>query len=236
MKRVILLIIFLPVIFFYQCVPNGTNAWVLSTVQLVDLRCEYRVNPLGIDVLLPRLSWNIKSNERGQKQGSYQVLVASSEEKLAKNRGDLWNSGKIESDQSVHVVYGGLAEKIKSGFNNRFFDPKTNTYESETQCSYVLPLAFGLVPPENKDSVVANLVDDIMVRNNGHLSVGLIGMQWLMQVLSDIGHPEVAYTIATKTTRPGWGYMISPAHIIQNDVGPERVLKFIELCKKHGKY
>jgi uroporphyrinogen decarboxylase len=34
----------------------------------------------------------------------------------------------------------------------------------------------------------------------------------------------------------GGGYMISPAHIIQNDVSPERVLKFIELCKKHGKY
>ena len=113
--------------------------------------------------------------------------------------------GKREDEN----YYAGLAEKIKSGFNNRFFDPKTNTYESGTQCSYVLPLAFGLVPPENKDSVIANLVDDIMVRHNGHLSVGLIGMQWLMQVLSDIGHPEVAYTIAAQVTRPGWGYMIS---------------------------
>jgi len=113
--------------------------------------------------------------------------------------------GKIEDEN----YYADLARKIKDGFNNRFFDPKTNTYESATQCSYVLPLAFGLVPPENKDSVVANLVEDIMVKHNGHLSVGLIGMQWLMQVLSDIGYPEVAYIIATKTTRPGWGYMIS---------------------------
>ncbi len=113
--------------------------------------------------------------------------------------------GKTEDKK----YYTDLAGKIKEGFNNRFFDPKTSTYESATQCSYVLPLAFGLVPTENKDSVIANLVEDIMVRHNGHLSVGLIGMQWLMQVLSDIGHPEVAYTIATQTTRPGWGYMIS---------------------------
>lgn len=113
--------------------------------------------------------------------------------------------GKTEDEN----YYANLAEKIKEGFNNRFFDSKTNTYESATQCSYVLPLAFGLVPPENKDLVIVNLVEDIMFRHNGHLSVGLIGMQWLMQVLSDIGHPEVAYTIATKTTRPGWGYMIS---------------------------
>ncbi len=113
--------------------------------------------------------------------------------------------GKAEDEN----YYANLARRIKVGFNNRFFDSKTNTYESATQCSYVLPLAFGLVPPENKDSVIAHLVEDIMVRHNGHLSVGLIGMQWLMQVLSDIGYPEVAYTIATKTTRPGWGYMIS---------------------------
>ena len=105
--------------------------------------------------------------------------------------------------------FADLAAKIKVGFNKRFFDPQTNTYESATQCSYVLPLAFGLVPPKNRDLVIENLVEDIMVRQNGHLSVGLIGMQWLMQVLSDIGYPEVSYTIATKTTRPGWGYMIS---------------------------
>ncbi len=73
----------------------------------------------------------------------------------------------------------------------------------------MLPLVFGLVPQEKRDLVVKNLVEDIMVRQNGHLSVGLIGMQWLMQTLTDIGHPEVAYTIATQTTRPSWGYMIS---------------------------
>ena len=113
--------------------------------------------------------------------------------------------GKTEDE----IYYTNLSERIKAGFNNRFFDPQTNTYESATQCSYVLPLAFGLVPPGNKDSVIANLVENIMIRHNGHLSVGLIGMQWLMQVLSDIGHPEIAYTIATQTSRPSWGYMIS---------------------------
>ena len=56
--------------------------------------------------------------------------------------------------------------------------------------------------------MVARLVDDIMVKNKGHLTVGLIGMQWLMQVLTEIGRPDVGYTIATQTTRPSWGYMI----------------------------
>ncbi len=42
--------------------------------------------------------------------------------------------------------FGDLADRVKAGFNARFFNPKTNKYESETQASYVFPLAFGLVP------------------------------------------------------------------------------------------
>jgi alpha-L-rhamnosidase len=102
-----------------------------------------------------------------------------------------------------------LGDRVRIGFNQRFFDPTTARYESDTQCSYVLALAFGLVPAEQRAAVIANLVDDVMQRHHGHTSVGLIGMQWQMQVLTNIGHPEVAYSIATQTERPSWGYMIS---------------------------
>ena len=105
--------------------------------------------------------------------------------------------------------FGELADKVKAGFNARFFDPKTNTYESETQGSYVFPLAFGLVPEERRAAVIANLVDEILVKHHGHTSVGLVGMQWFMQVLTDAGRADVAYTVATQTTRPSWGYMVS---------------------------
>jgi alpha-L-rhamnosidase len=105
--------------------------------------------------------------------------------------------------------FAALAEKLKTAFNQTFLDPQTHTYRGKTQCGYVLALQFGLVPDEQRDAVIANLVDDIMVKNHGHLSVGLIGMQWLMQTLTDIGRPDVAWTIATQTTRPSWGYMLS---------------------------
>ena len=72
-----------------------------------NLRCEYRVNPLGIDVEHPRLSWILRSNQRCQKQTAYQVLVASSRDKLDVGRADLWDSGRVSSDQSVHIVYAG---------------------------------------------------------------------------------------------------------------------------------
>ena len=80
-----------------------------SNIVLKDLRCEYRVNPLGIDNTSPRLSWKLEdeSNVRGQKQTAYQILVASSLEHLNDNKGDIWDSGKVETDKSVNNIYQG---------------------------------------------------------------------------------------------------------------------------------
>ena len=105
-------------------------------------------------------------------------------------------------------LFNQMAQQIKEAFNKRFFDPSAGKYQSGTQCSYLLPLAFGIVPSEYYKTVAENLVNDILITHKGHLSVGLIGMQWLMQQLTEIGRPDVAWTIATQTTRPGWGYMI----------------------------
>lgn len=74
-----------------------------------DLRCQYRVDPLGIDTPHPRLSWKIvdPDNVRGQKQSAYQVLVASSVENCQQDEGDLWDSQWIPSSQSVNNRYAG---------------------------------------------------------------------------------------------------------------------------------
>jgi alpha-L-rhamnosidase len=120
-------------------------------------------------------------------------------ERLAKQMGDA---------EDEHT-FKELADKLKIAYNQKFLDPRTHTYQGGTQTGYVLALAFGLAPAEQRDAIIANLIDDIMVKHNGHLSVGLIGMQWLMQALTDIGRPDVAWTIAMQTTRPSWGYMLS---------------------------
>jgi len=113
--------------------------------------------------------------------------------------------GKTEDE----AHYTDLAAKIRDGFNRRLFNPQTAQYEGATQTSYVLPLAFGLVPDESRPRVIQNLVDDIMIQHQGYSTVGLLGMQWLMNVLTDTGHADVAVTVATRTKRPSWGYMIS---------------------------
>ena len=73
------------------------------------LTCEYAADPLGIDAAQPRFSWVLESSRRGQVQSAYRVRVATSEAKLAADQGDKWDSGKVDSDQSVNVVYQGKA-------------------------------------------------------------------------------------------------------------------------------
>lgn len=101
MKRLLIAILFFPL---FQA---G------SQIRVTNLRCEMLVNPLGIDVTAPRFSWQIDASGRGVMQTTYQVLVASSKEKLARNEGDIWNSGKQNSDRSIHIAYAG--QPLRSG-------------------------------------------------------------------------------------------------------------------------
>ncbi|MGE5296750.1 MAG: alpha-L-rhamnosidase, partial [Solirubrobacterales bacterium] len=95
-----------------------------SDVRIVDLRCEYMVDPLGVDVAQPRLSWKLESRWRGQKQTAYQILVSTSEKMLSEDRADLWDTGKVVSDQSIHVAYSGqtLASRTRCYWKVRIWD------------------------------------------------------------------------------------------------------------------
>ncbi|MDB6018459.1 MAG: Alfa-L-rhamnosidase [Pedosphaera sp.] len=72
-----------------------------------NLRCEYLHAPLGIDAASPRLDWIVSSSRRGELQTAYQVLVASTEKLLDDDKGDLWDSGKVASDESCQIAYAG---------------------------------------------------------------------------------------------------------------------------------
>src|ERR1700743_646608 len=68
-----------------------------AAVQGDEVRCEYRINPLGIDNSNPRLNWMLVSSQRGEIQTAYQVLVASSRALIDADQGDLWDSGRVSS-------------------------------------------------------------------------------------------------------------------------------------------
>ncbi len=93
-----------------------------------DLQCEYRVNPIGIDAVQPRLFWEIPNTPRGTMQSAYQVMVASSDSLLNSDNPDLWNSGKVTSNENIQVDYNG--KKLESGercyWKIRFWDQQGN--------------------------------------------------------------------------------------------------------------
>ena len=74
---------------------------------VTKLVCEYHENPVGIDVEHPRLSWQLYSDQQNVVQSAYEIRVAGSAKDLSSKSKQLWSSGKVESDQSVNVVYGG---------------------------------------------------------------------------------------------------------------------------------
>ncbi|MBW8864188.1 MAG: family 78 glycoside hydrolase catalytic domain, partial [Verrucomicrobia bacterium] len=72
-----------------------------------DLRCDYAINPLGVDSTGPRLFWKLAGGSQGAKQLAYEILAAASEKNLAHDTGDLWTSGKITSDETIQIPYAG---------------------------------------------------------------------------------------------------------------------------------
>ena len=89
-----------------------------TTIKVERLRCEYKTNPIGIDVAQPRLSWQLVAvdpAQRGLKQTAWQVIVSSSLDKLQADDGDLWNSGRTASDQSVNIEYAGYESCFRAG-------------------------------------------------------------------------------------------------------------------------
>jgi alpha-L-rhamnosidase len=80
---------------------------LFGEVQVQRLRCEGLENPLGIDAVPPRLSWIMTSEVNGDKQTAYQILAADGTEQLAQNHGSIWDSGKVQSSDSLYIPYQG---------------------------------------------------------------------------------------------------------------------------------
>ncbi len=79
------------------------------SINLTHLTCEYRPNPIGLDVNRPRLSWQLQTDRKNVRQTAYQILVADSEDFLSIDRGNCWDSGHVPSSNSIQQPYQGLA-------------------------------------------------------------------------------------------------------------------------------
>ncbi|KAA3661741.1 MAG: alpha-L-rhamnosidase, partial [Calditrichaeota bacterium] len=132
------------VLFFFA--PVGLSL-LAASLSPINLRCEYKVNPIGIDILQPRLSWQLNSDERAVNQSAYQIQVATSREVLAKESALLWDSGKVGSEQSIHVAYAG--PQVQSG--QRYFW-RVRVWDGDDQASEWSDTQFwemGLLSPND---------------------------------------------------------------------------------------
>ncbi|MCC5806874.1 MAG: glycoside hydrolase family 78 protein [Opitutales bacterium] len=107
----------------------------VSRFQATDLRCEYLARPLGIDERSPRLGWTIESEGDGARQTAYRVRVATAPEFLAADGADLWDSGRTDSSQTRHIVYGGspLQSRQYCYWNVEVWDSEGNSSVSDAE-------------------------------------------------------------------------------------------------------
>lgn len=103
--------------------------------------------------------------------------------------------------------YASLAEEIKTAFNAKFYNKQKKQYDNNSVTSNLLPLYFGIAPDSVKEIIFTKITNKILDDNLGHISTGVIGTQWLMRGLSNNQRPDIAYTLASNTSYPSWGYM-----------------------------
>jgi len=104
-------------------------------------------------------------------------------------------------------LYGQLAEKIRTSVNVYLFDKTTGLYVNGTQTALSSVLCQDIVPADERQRVLDNLVKAVALNDN-HLDVGLVGSKHLLNALSLNGYADLAFTIAAQRTQPSWGWWL----------------------------
>ncbi|WP_372772656.1 family 78 glycoside hydrolase catalytic domain [Mangrovibacterium sp.] len=113
-----------------------------SQVKVDGITCELLDNPVGIETRHPRLGWKLESDQRNVLQTAFQILVASSPDKLNEDAADFWNSGKVASGKSQLIAYEG--DPLKSA-DNCYWKVKVWTSKGESDWSETAKWSMGLL-------------------------------------------------------------------------------------------
>ena len=129
--------------------------------------------------------------------------------------------GKEEDAQK----YGRLAREIREKFRAKYYDPKTGNFGNGSQTSNVLGLFLETAKNDERNRVFDNLRSDVLYRHDTHLTTGIMGAKFILDVLTRFGAPDLAYDLAVQRTYPSWGYMIDNGattlwELWQNKTGP----------------
>jgi alpha-L-rhamnosidase len=149
------------------------------------LLCEYRSAPLGIDVRVPRLSWWVTDSSRGAAQSAYQILVADDPDALAQGRGTIWDSGRVESSQSIQVECGGPA--LVSG---KRYDWTVRTWDADGRPSpYAEPTFWEMGRLDPADWSARWITTARLPREEDPVGVG----SWIWHPTNDSEHTSIYF-------------------------------------------
>lgn len=115
---------------------------------------------------------------------------------------------EVAGRKSEVAKYKAMAEEVAAAMNREYWDESAGGYGTNNQSANAFALFLGIVPEKNIQRVVDNLVEDVKAHDY-HLTTGNLCTKYLMEMLTEYGHADVAYKVATQTTYPGWGFMLA---------------------------
>ena len=104
--------------------------------------------------------------------------------------------------------FGDEAAQVRDSFNRHLFHADTATYDRGSQTAQAMPLVLGLVPENQRKTVVDNLVKDVRVHGN-HVTAGDIGFHYVVRALTDNGHSDVLFDMLSREDSPSYGYQLN---------------------------
>ncbi len=121
--------------------------------------------------------------------------------------------------------YGRWAAEIREKFRAKYYDPRTGNFGNGSQTSNVLGLFLETARNDERNGVFENLRTDVLYKHDTHLTTGIMGAKFILDVLTRFGAPDLAYDLAVQRTYPSWGYMIENGattlwELWQNKTGP----------------
>ena len=115
---------------------------------------------------------------------------------------------KVLGNESESQQFATMAGEIKSAYNQKYFNSETGNYNDGSQMANAFPLFLGLVPDEFKAKVFENLVTDIVVTNNTHLTTGVLGTKYMPEALAQLSRTDVVWELINQKTYPSWNSMM----------------------------
>lgn len=122
-------------------------AWGAEFFSVWNLRCEQARNPLGVETLAPRFSWQIYSDTRNFRQSAYRILVADTPDELSHDEGTVWDSGKVDTSHSILIPFAG--DKLASGTTYYWKVKIWNQDDEASPWSQPQQFTMGLFTPED---------------------------------------------------------------------------------------